>query len=226
MDVQIVSSCHGLAYYVCSYIAKCEPDDLKQALSDIVTKVLASPTPVSVRQHMMLVGNCILKTRRLSAQEAAARIGHLRLSWSSRRVINLNTKPCAKRYKILKPLSQREDLPDNSTEIFHQNMIDYYHQRPDELAHISLFRFASWYKLADHSVKNPVQPRFHLKQCNKVIQKRTKPCVIRTPKVERLSDDYFYSLLLLHLPHTDENSIIHPYSTAEEALFINTHSWI
>ena len=32
MYVQSVSSSNGLAYYVCSYIAKAEPDDLRETL--------------------------------------------------------------------------------------------------------------------------------------------------------------------------------------------------
>ena len=33
MDIQMVGAAQGLAYYVCSYIAKAEPDDLKDALA-------------------------------------------------------------------------------------------------------------------------------------------------------------------------------------------------
>ena len=32
MDIQLVCSANGLAYYVCSYIAKAERDDLKDEL--------------------------------------------------------------------------------------------------------------------------------------------------------------------------------------------------
>ena len=42
---------------------------------------------------MHLIGNCVLKTQRLSAQEAAARVGHLQLTWSSRTVVRVNACP-------------------------------------------------------------------------------------------------------------------------------------
>ena len=63
----------------------------------------------SLKKQMHMVGNCILKTRRLSAQEAAARLGHLKLVWSSRSVVFLNTRPKQQRYKMLLPKSQREN---------------------------------------------------------------------------------------------------------------------
>lgn len=79
---------------------------------------------------MHLIGNCILKTRRLSAQEAAARVGHLQLIWSSRTTVFLNTRPKEERFKVLLPKQLRNQLPDNSTDIFCSNIIDYYIDRP------------------------------------------------------------------------------------------------
>ena len=107
MDLQMVSGVHGLAYYVCSYIAKAEPDDLKQALSKVFKDISSHSEQYSLKKQMHLVGNCILKTRRLSAQEAAARLGHLQLVWSSRCVVFLiqGQKSNATRYYYQK---QRE----------------------------------------------------------------------------------------------------------------------
>ena len=48
---------------------------------------------ISLRKQMHLIGNCVLKSRRLSAQEAAARVGHLQLTWSSRTVVRVNACP-------------------------------------------------------------------------------------------------------------------------------------
>ena len=39
LDIQMVNSAHGLAYYVCSYIAKNEPDELKQALGKVFASI-------------------------------------------------------------------------------------------------------------------------------------------------------------------------------------------
>lgn len=87
MDLQMVSGVHGLAYYVCSYIAKAEPGDLKQALSKVFEDISSHSEQYSLKKQKHLIGNCILKTRRLSAQESAARLGHLQLVWSSQSVV-------------------------------------------------------------------------------------------------------------------------------------------
>ena len=98
MDIQSVSNANGLAYYVCSYIAKAEPDDLREALSNVIP---------SFRAQIMQIGNCVLKTGKLSAQEAAARIGNIQKTYSSSYLF-LNTRQPSKRYKIIKPASEKD----------------------------------------------------------------------------------------------------------------------
>jgi len=63
MDIQMVSGGHGLAYYVCSYIAKAEPDDLKYALGRIYEDINCNLQQYTLKKQMHLIGNCILKTR-------------------------------------------------------------------------------------------------------------------------------------------------------------------
>ena len=46
---------------------------------------------------------------------------------------------------MLKSSEQLAELPDDSTEIFAPNLIEYYKARPQNLSDISLFYFASWY---------------------------------------------------------------------------------
>ena len=82
-----------MGHYVCSYIAKGEPGDLKDALYATITNIQNKESEISLRKQMHLIGNCVLKTRRLGAQEAAARVGHLQLTWSSRTVVRVNACP-------------------------------------------------------------------------------------------------------------------------------------
>ena len=220
MDIQMVGAAHGLAYYVCTYIAKSEPDDLKDALSSTIQRMTANPQEFSPRRQLHLIGNCVLKTRRMSAQEAAARIGNLHLVWSTRHVVYLNARPKKLRYKILKPKARRDQLPPNSTDIFETNIIDYYVDRPQELMHLSLFKFASWYRLSSSpstAVSSRCQPRITLKTLGKILQKKRIANVIRTPKFPSQSEEYLYSLLMLHLPFTNEDDILHPYDNAKIA---------
>ena len=156
----------------------------------------------------------------MSAQEAAARIGHLQLVWSTRNVVYVNTRPENMRYKVLKPKSERDQLQANSSDIFVPNIIDYYKDRPTSLAKFSLFKFASWYKvspLQTTNVSSKCQPRIRLKTIDKVLQKKCSANVIRTPKFAPQSEEYLYSLLMLHLPFTNEDEIFYPYATAKDA---------
>ena len=52
MDIQMVSSSHGLAYYVCTYIAKAEPDDLKEALLKVFNNISSQPQAYSLRKQI------------------------------------------------------------------------------------------------------------------------------------------------------------------------------
>ena len=100
---------------------------------------------------MLLIGNCVLKNRRLSAQEAAHRMSNLHLAHSSRTVKYLNGRPLAKRFKILKSKVERDALSDDSTDIFHTNIIDYYHARPKDLETLTLYEFTQWYVVYERS---------------------------------------------------------------------------
>ena len=47
--------------------------------------------PISQRQRMLKIGTCVLKLRKLSAQEAAYRLSELQLTYSSCSVVSINT---------------------------------------------------------------------------------------------------------------------------------------
>ena len=94
------------------------------------------------------------------------------------------------------------------------------------MAMTSLYKFASWYKRSPQQsmqTGSKCQPRIQLKKSGIIMQKRTVPVVIRTPSFARHSDEYFHSLLLLHLPFSEESSLLHPYSTAKEAFIRQFH---
>ena len=219
MDIQFVNNAESAAYYVCAYLCKAEPDELKKEFSKLITDLLNSNEAITLHSRLLRIGSCVLKNRRLSAQEAAFRISNLKLVQCSRNVVYLNCKPKAKRMKVLKPLALRVQLPDDSTDIFLSNIIDYYHFRPTELEQMSLFRFASSYQICQYSpVGTKGLPRYKLLKFEKWIREKRKKNVIRLPKMQINSNDYFFSILLLHLPHRDEEELIAPYKSAEEAV--------
>ena len=120
------------------------------------------------------------------------------------------------------PKQQRDKLPDNSTDIFCTNIID----RPLELEGISLFKFASWYKLSSSdTMENSYRcsPRMKLMSLNKIMQKRRKLAIIKTPKCQGNSEQYYYTLLMLPLPFRNETKLMDPYSSAQQAFTEKNH---
>jgi hypothetical protein len=63
MDIQMVDGPLGVAYYVCSYICKSEPNTLKLALSETLKQLNEAESPVSVRKRLSKIGFCVLKHR-------------------------------------------------------------------------------------------------------------------------------------------------------------------
>ena len=147
------------------------------------------------------------------------RLGGLHLYDSSKTVISINTLPYTKRYKVVKPIAQREHLdPDCCDEyaLFESSIIDFYRARPVALDSMSLYEFASWYT-KDNGITRPasVLPRVRLLQpySNTVFRKRKSFVIIKPSKIRQTSDDYYYSCLLLYYPHRSEFDLIIPYVT-------------
>ena len=225
MDIQVVGGSTSAAYYVCSYLCKAEPDDLKHAMQDLIENMQGEN--LTHRCRLLKIGCCLLKNRKISAQEAAYRLSKLKLVHSSRAVMFLNTKPYNKRYKLLKTKEERDQLCDNSEDIFCHNIFDYYKCRPSCLESWSLLTFASWFTVT--KIKNDIDnkqyillPPFHNKQVNQ----RVKPFAIRTPYAKFNSSDYYYGLLLAHLPHRNESELLsfNTEQVSPKVAFENKHS--
>lgn len=116
----------------------------------------------------------------------------------------------------MKSVAERNELPENSTDIFYHNLVDYYHSRPYDLEPLCLYDFAQWYiKCPKPNDINKTVGRKKSLRINLLspfadiyMRKRTKCVVIRTPKFELASDDYFYNLLMLYFPHRNETEIL------------------
>ena len=221
MDIQLISNAEGAAYYVCAYLCKSEPDELRTGLSNLISGIFKEQPNLSANQRMFRIGLCVLKHRRLSAQEAAFRLGNLPLIQSSRKTVNLNTRHPSKRFKMLKKNTNLGELHANSTDIFQAGIIDYYHQRPISMSNMCLYVFAAWHqRCSNGEVGKRALERFYIVKYDVTFRKRTKAAVIKFPKFPIASEDYFYSVLVLLLPHQNEDELLKPYSSAKEA-FVN-----
>lgn len=67
----------GIAYYICSYLCKAEPNILKNALEQTLSNMNTANAEPSMRSLLSKIGFCILKHRSLSAQQTSYRIGNL-----------------------------------------------------------------------------------------------------------------------------------------------------
>ncbi len=222
MNISFVNGAEGAAYYVCYYLCKSEPDELRTALSTLIHDVFKSIPSLTPHQRLFRIGQCILRHRQRSGQEAAFCLGNLNLIETSRETVYVNTRPPNQRYKILKNKSDLELLNDTSSEIFKTNLLDYYHERPRSLQLMTFYYFVAWYKKCPpptntRSRNRNFQERIYIKKYDVWLRKKTKFSVIRFPHFPINSENYFYSLLLLLLPHFHEDELLHPYQTAVEA---------
>lgn len=219
MDIQMIGGPLGVAYYVCSYVCKAEPQILKNALSNVLQEISDNAESVSLRTKMFRIGMCVLKHRTLSAQEAAYRIGGLQLIWSSRQTINLHAFPPHKQYRKLKPKEELQSLHPNDENIFEKNIIDHYQNRSAELESYCLFRFCQCFRIER---KKPIGPlsrnaRFPCLSTGYTACMRQKKAVVRLTVPAKNTKDYYYSLLLLYLPHRKFTDIIAPFNDYAEA---------
>ena len=109
MDIQMVGSVYGAAEYVCHYMCKDEPQQLRQLIATNLDKL---PHNSTQRQRLLKIGNTLISHRILSAQEAVYRTTGLHLRGSTRSTIFINTSKPDKRVKILKSTLQLRELDE------------------------------------------------------------------------------------------------------------------
>lgn len=54
MDIQVIQNAEGAAYYVCSYLCKSEPDDLKNALGSLIHDVFQKTKQINSKAHSLI----------------------------------------------------------------------------------------------------------------------------------------------------------------------------
>lgn len=79
MDIQVINNAEGAAYYVCHYLCKSEPDELRLALTNLIQNVFDQDPSITAFKRLWNIGCCVLKHRRLSSQEAAFKLSNLKL---------------------------------------------------------------------------------------------------------------------------------------------------
>ena len=103
-----------------------------------------------------------------------------------------------------------ESDPD-SNDLYQANLLDnFYPNRPAALSHVCLYDFVKWYRRGDNNAEGRRQ-----------YVRAGKPKIpnhrIYDPNKPDEREAYFYSLLLLFVPFTDESQLVGDGQTAEEA---------
>ncbi|XP_078600775.1 uncharacterized protein LOC144875890 [Branchiostoma floridae x Branchiostoma japonicum] len=216
MDIQMVGSKYGAAYYACMYISKAEPDNLQTAIYAALSHL---PPNSTKRARLAQIGNTVLSHRLVGGQEVGYRLANLQLIQSSRQTVSINAKPPHKRMRLLKPKDDLDKLDDSSSDIFTKGTAQYYAMRPhgDPWDTMSLFTFAATYSITSIEPSEASQT-IKLQQCDRWIKKRQKLACIRSSKLSSGNgDDYFYGLLYMYYPWRNENDILGEYDCAQDA---------
>ena len=115
------------------------------------------------------------------------------------------------RIKGYRKLQQMAESDPDSNDLYQANRIDnFYPNRPASLDHVCLYDFVKWYCRGDDDAEGRRQ-----------YVRAGKPKIpnhrLYHPNKPEEREAYFYSLLLLFMPFTDESELIGDGQTAEEA---------
>lgn len=229
IDIQPCGSAIGLAYYISKYIAKSEPTVIAESISKALLEIENSNSDVG--RQMFIVSMAILNQRQVSASECAFRLCHLKLRDSSRTSIFVNNCFPENRYRMLK-------FYDGT--VF-ENIFDKYERRPFNLEELSLAEFAVRYENVtfksdmkenidssgsdEEILENPRRATYITLLNGSKMKVRKKAAVLRTRYFSQISnrEEYYYGLLVCHLPFRDEKSILDGYDSAYEAFYAKSN---
>lgn len=229
MDMQLVGSMYQAARYICTYICKNEPFAFKQKIHSTLQEL---PKESSQRRILSKIGNILLTHRTISTQETVYRILGLQMVYNSRESIYIDTSLPEKRYRILKSKKQLDELSPGSTDLYVDNMRQYYLYRPntDLFDPMTVSKFVTNYKLA-YRMPNTASrglPRYQFQVKGKtiIIMERSKPACLQCyiPKLTLDPEAHYFSMLYLFMAFRSDSEIIAPYKSYQEAFQHKQHS--
>ena len=155
MDIQPVINAYAAVMYVTSYLVKGD-SRLSKLLRE--TKAACDAGGVSVGQRVRKVGNILMNSTEISAQQAVFLLLGMPLKHQSSATVWVPTTPCGERTFMLKSVEALAMLADGSTDIACNSNVDYFvmyhkartaagnlpaeHGWPD----LCLADFATWYE--------------------------------------------------------------------------------
>ena len=240
MDIQYVLDVYACTMYIVSYISKAQ-----KGMSELLRKAVAEAKEgnTNIKQQVRDVGNKFLNSVEISAQEAVYVVLQLPMRKASRSVIFINTSPPAERVELLKPLSEIENLSDDSEEIQSGGLLKRYVERPDCMQNITLADWAAWYDSCDKKTYKKPSKKYDVDNLlleneqednddellgndpgvtatvSKEVRKRTQARIIRSVwfNKETQPEKHYRELLMLFTSwRNEETDLLKDYSTFEE----------
>ena len=208
LDIQYVAdSSLALAHYVTAYVTKAEKSHMQELWEDISEQE-------SLYKKLWSFGVRSLRSRECGLYEAADILlgEHLYEKSDAVQWISIERPDKRKvRIKGYRELQQMAESDPDSNDLYQANLIDnFYPNRPASLGHVCLYDFVKWYRRGDNDAEGRRQ-----------YVRAGKPKIpnhrIYDPNKPDEREAYFYSLLLLFVPFTDESELVGDGQTAEEA---------
>ena len=208
IDIQFISeSSLALAQYVTGYITKAEKSHMQELWSEI-------PDGESLYKRLFSFGVKSLRSRECGLYEASYLLTGDHLCGKSETVQFVAADMPHKRKRRVrkhKELKEMAELNPDSDDLYEESLLDdFYPKRPEELKDVCLFDFVKWYVKSGTDASGNRQYRKLLKP--KIVNHK-----IFDPNKPEQREDYYYSLLLLFVPFTEESDLVGEGKTAEEA---------
>ena len=215
MDVQLCMDSHAVANYVVSYMTKVS-QGVSKAMRDVMQE-LKTQSP-SIRESLRKVGNAMLNSQEVSAQEAVYILLGLQLRKASRTVQFINTSPTHLRVRIIKSATALAEAdPDDTNVLEEYALLERYTSRPRGLDHVCLTEFTSDYDMSRIKGKeghigpdmSPSKRWYHRRRVKKIIR-YVGYNMVRSP------EDYRREKLMLYVPFRDENELTNVWALYQQ----------
>ena len=223
----MVGSVYGAAQYVCHYMCKDEPKELRQLISRNLKNLRENCTQKS---RLLKKFNTLISHRILSAQEAVYQTTSLHLHGSSRGTVFVNTGRPHKRTRIIKSTRKLREMDGGDTDVFESGLYERCAACPpgDPFENMSHAHFAVWYAASKgpstFGTSSRAQPRYELQGNSGWIYLRRKQACLRLPTLtpEANSDDYYHHLHMLYLQWRNETvDLLGSHATAKQSFVSN-----
>ena len=208
IDIQFVAeSSLALAHYVSGYVTKAERSNLQEIWQDVSENK-------SIYSRLWSFGIRSLRFRECGLYEAADLLLGDHLTEKSCTVQWVDVAMPQKRSHRLKShrdLQQIAEYNPDSEQILEESLVEsHYPSRPERLRDMCLYDFVAWIDWTSRD-----------KEGGRKYRRLNKP---RLPnhklfnlEKEEQKEDYYYSVILLFVPFTDEGDLLLPNESAEDA---------